>query len=499
MKIHQFLEHYGIQSNPFAVEDAQTDTVFKSGCIDTTYHPSWQKVYGDPQDPSTSIVFGEKGAGKTAMRLQIVDHIARYNSENPTQQIYVIEYDDFNPYLDRFREHQIGRSRRPDRTLKRWMLWDHMDAILMIGVTSLIDQILATRNSMATPGCDISDSSVAKLDQNQARDLLLLAACYDESTTETFKTRWSALRKKLGFWSLQSWAAFSLGVTTTIGVIAVFTTLMVGTQTPYFPWWVYLIAFIAGWMPWLIKAMRALWKAHRIYRNVKVSNHERIPLARTLMTFPMSDLSSQPLPMHPRTDDRYAMLTKFSGILRSLDVTGIIVIVDRVDEPHLINGSPELMKLLLWPMLDNKFLKQSGFGVKLLLPIELQQFIERENKEFYQRARLDKQNMIPSLQWTSEALYDVASARIQAVSNGSAPSVQDLFDESISKQRIFEAFRQLRVPRHLFKFLYRLLVAHCNNYTDQEPSYKISSQTFESTLAIYLREQDAFDRGLGAG
>ena len=102
MKIHQFLEHYGIQSNPFAVEDAQTDTVFKSGCIDTTYHPAWQKVFGDPQDPSTSIVFGEKGAGKTAMRLQIVDHIARYNRENPTQQVYVIEYDDFNPLLDRF-------------------------------------------------------------------------------------------------------------------------------------------------------------------------------------------------------------------------------------------------------------------------------------------------------------------------------------------------------------------------------------------------------------
>ncbi|MHC2070300.1 hypothetical protein ACYFX5_22735 [Bremerella sp. T1] len=499
MKIHQFLEHYGIQSNPFAVEDAQTDTVFKSGCIDTTYHPAWQKVFGDPQDPSTSIVFGEKGAGKTAMRLQIVDHIARYNRENPTQQVYVIEYDDFNPYLDRFREHQIGRSRRPDRTLKRWMLWDHMDAILMIGVTSLIDRILSTRNSMATPGCDISDSSVAKLDKNQARDLLLLAACYDESTTETFKSRWAALRKKLNVWSLQSWGAFSIGVVTSVVLVAVIASLLIGRGDLVGPWWLYLIAFIAGWMPWLIKATRAVWKAHRIYRNVKVSNHERIPLARTLMTFPMSELSSQPLPMHPRTDDRYAMLNKFNGILRSLDVTGIIVIVDRVDEPHLINGSPELMRLLLWPMLDNKFLKQSGIGVKLLLPIELQQFVERENKEFYQRARLDKQNMIPSLQWTSEALYDVASARVQAVSNGEAPSLQDMFDESISKQRIFEAFRQLRVPRHLFKFLYRLLVAHCNNYTDQDPSYKISSQTFESTLAVYLREQDAFDRGLGAG
>ena len=499
MKIHQFLEHYGIQSNPFAVEDAQTDTVFKSGCIDTTYHPAWQKVYGDPLEPSTSIVFGEKGAGKTAMRLQIVEHIAQHNRENPTQQVYVIEYDDFNPYLDRFREHQMGRARRPDRTLKRWMLWDHMDAILMIGVTSLIDRILGSRHSHATKGCQISDEAVAQLDSNEARDLLLLAACYDESTTETFKSRWSQLRKKLGVWSFAPWGAMTLGIGVSVAVVALVATLLIGGGELIGPWWLYLIALIAGWMPWLVKASRALWKAHRIYRSVKVSNHERIPLARTLMDFTMSDLASQPLPMHPRTDDRYAMLNKFSGILRSLNVNGIIVIVDRVDEPHLINGSPELMRLLLWPMLDNKFLKQSGIGVKLLLPIELQQFIERENKEFYQRARLDKQNMIPSLQWTSEALYDVASARINAVSNGESPSVQDLFDEGISKQRLFDAFRALRVPRHLFKFLYRLLVAHCNNHTDQDPSFKISSQTFESTLAVYLREQDAFDRGLGAG
>jgi hypothetical protein len=83
MKIHQFLEKYGIRSNPFAVEDAQTDSVFKTGCIDTTYHPVWQKVYGDPAEPSTSIVFGEKGAGKTAMRLQIVEHLARHNQDPP--------------------------------------------------------------------------------------------------------------------------------------------------------------------------------------------------------------------------------------------------------------------------------------------------------------------------------------------------------------------------------------------------------------------------------
>jgi hypothetical protein len=51
----------------------------------------------------------------------------------------------------------------------------------------------------------------------------------------------------------------------------------------------------------------------------------------------------------------------------------------------------------------------------------------------------------------------------------------------------------------LFKFLYRLLVAHCNAHTDDRPEWEISKETFEATLAVYTRDQDAVDRGLQAG
>ena len=48
MKIQQFLDHHGIAANPFADEDAQTDLVFKGACIRNTFHPTWDKIYGDP-------------------------------------------------------------------------------------------------------------------------------------------------------------------------------------------------------------------------------------------------------------------------------------------------------------------------------------------------------------------------------------------------------------------------------------------------------------------
>jgi len=77
MRVQQLLEHHGIAVNPFAEEDAQSDPVFKERCRDLTYHPAWDKVYGNPSDPATSIVFGEKGAGKTAMRMQMAGRMRK--------------------------------------------------------------------------------------------------------------------------------------------------------------------------------------------------------------------------------------------------------------------------------------------------------------------------------------------------------------------------------------------------------------------------------------
>src|SRR5262249_40304679 len=100
MKVQQLLTHHGIKENPFGQEDAQNDQVFKRHCLAATYHPAWDKIFGSPEDPATAVVFGEKGSGKTALRLQIVCQIGRYNQEHPDQRILVVEYDDFNPFLD---------------------------------------------------------------------------------------------------------------------------------------------------------------------------------------------------------------------------------------------------------------------------------------------------------------------------------------------------------------------------------------------------------------
>jgi hypothetical protein len=502
MKIQQFFEHHGVARNPFAEEDAQTDLVFKEHCIASTYHPTWDKIYGDPSEPSTSIVFGEKGAGKTAIRLQVARHLQQYNNDHAGQRLFVIHYDDFNPFLDRFRDKLSNRQRRrADRVLKEWKLWDHMDAILALGVTGLVDQTLQTRQISGFTEGEIDAGAFDRLDRHQARDLLLMAACYDQSTATTFKDRWQHLRKRLRFSTLSSYRNLAIGIGGTIAVLVLMIVLAVYGVTQAFSYfWVFLILIGGAWAPWLWQWWRCFRLARGILKQMRLSNRDAKSLRHVLMHFTWSELAAQPLPTKDSTDDRYEMLMKLQGILQSLGFRGMIVLVDRLDEPHLINGSAELMKALLWPMLDNKFLKHPGLGLKIMAPIELTRFIDREDRDFYQRARLDKQNMISAFEWTGEALYDVANARLEACAiDGATPRLREFIDPTISDRRILEALRSLRTPRHLFKFLYRLFVHHCNAHVDGEEAWTVAPESFESLLALYHRDQDAFDRGLGAG
>lgn len=487
MKVQAFLEHHGIVGNPFAEEDAQNDTVFKRTCLETTFHPAWDKIYGDPSDPSTAIVFGEKGSGKTALKLQMERQFARHAEQHPDAATFVVFYDDFNPFLDRFVS-RVGPGRPVEKVLAQWKLWDHMDAILTLATTQLVTRLIAPADGHRPH---------LKLTKPQARDLALLAACYDQSTAESFPARWRRIRRLAGYHAWRGLWPRTLGfLATALFAAAVGIGAARGSLDWLRLWWPWALLG-AAWLPAGIKRLRSTWQAFRIVRSMRSGNRTVGQLSRALARMPEVDLAGQPLPALARSDDRYELLAKLQGVLAAAGYPGMVVVVDRLDEPHLINGSAERMRLVIWPMLDNKFLKSPGLGFKLLLPLELYRFIEREDEQFNQRARLDKQNLVPSLEWSGETLYDIASTRVKAASVGNPPAtLAELFDESVDQRRLIDGLRSLRVPRQLFKFLYRLLVAHCHGHTDEQPVYRIPIERFERELALFRRDQDAFDRGL---
>ena len=98
-------------------------------------------------------MFGEKGAGKTAVRLQIARELDQHNRQHSAERVLVIHYDDFNPFLDRFRDRMGRRNAKTEKVLAQWKLWDHMDAILSLGVTGLVDQLLGARHPNGPTTC----------------------------------------------------------------------------------------------------------------------------------------------------------------------------------------------------------------------------------------------------------------------------------------------------------------------------------------------------------
>lgn len=494
MKIRDLLDHHGIIENPFSDEDAQTDLVFKGHCIATTYHPAWDKIYGSPNVPATAVVFGEKGSGKTALRMQMVKRLAEYNADHPDERVFVIRYDDFNPFLDQFRN-RFSRRRKPQRILGQWRIWDHMDAVLSLGVTQLVDRILRNERATHPAACDTKPLPIAKLTPGEQRDLLLLLTCYDQSTADSPIARFDMLRSTMKFPTWKRWWDVGLGALVTLIVFSVF--LYFGGWTQLFSFWPYLIS-LAGWAPRLWRLAKWQWRSVRIMWATRSLQHATSRLRKLFMRMHEPTLTDQPLPVGKSTDPRYALLGKFQRVLETLGFKGVIVVVDRADEPYVINGTPELMRLLVWPMLDNKLLKHPDVGFKMLLPSELGDFVEKEGREFHEHARLDKQNLVRSLDWTGQSLMDLANARLAACANeGRNPTLRDLFDDTISDQRLLDALAQLKVPRDLFKFMYRVLVTHVNAYPDDSPVWRIPNTTFESALALYQRDREAFERGQG--
>jgi hypothetical protein len=535
MKVQDFLQHYGIYRNPFYQEDAQEDPIFSdaAGNGGAVKHAAWDKIFGSASDPSSAVVFGEKGSGKTALRLQMTDSIRRHNRANPRNRAFLIEYDDFNPFLDTFT--------RGNGTLEKWELHDHIDAILSLGVRRVVEMVLRAASGRGGSDPDaVSPEAVRAMGRLTKRDLLLLTAMYDRSAAMPPSERFRMLRRRLHYYSASASKPMAIGIAITALLIALVAFLfywlpgMRKGPSAGVLLGIGLLAIAASWIPTFLSYLRAAGRAKTLRKYIRVLDAATPAAQHEWRSFAEADLADQPLEHLESTDSRYVLLEKFRGVLAALGFTSVIVLVDRVDEPHAINGRSESIHLLMRSIFDLKFLKHPGIGVKLLLPRELYAYVGRESPAFHERARLDKQNLIPNLEWTGEALYDLAAERLAACAkppaspagvaakgtaaampapvganhpNGPSeadlaavrPVLRQLFEESVTDTELTRMFDRLRTPRNLFKFLYQLLSTHAQKYTIDNPSWKIDRPTLETTFALYERGMDRSTSGMPVG
>jgi len=257
------------------------------------------------------------------------------------------------------------------------------------------------------------------------------------------------------------------------------------------------LALLVGWV-W---RQWGLWSLDRRVRGQLAAVPRRAGLVRrALADLRRVDLANQPWPRPGNQDSRYELTRRLLACGGPLGYSGMIVLVDRVDEPTLVQGRAEPMKGLVWPMLDNKFLQQQGVGVKLLLPIELRPLLMRESAEFFQQARLDKQHLVDRLTWSGVALYDLCTDRLRACYGGGADgrevSLATLFEGDVSPQNLAEALDQMRQPRDAFKFLYSVIQEHCQSVPEEQPRFQIPRLVLDSVRRYQSQRLQDLQRGL---
>jgi hypothetical protein len=511
MNLSQFFEHWSIVENPFRDEEARHDAIFaRMGITPTTHstrvegdkhgspalalprsqstHPDFEKILGDVAHPSTSIVFGEKGSGKTAIRLQLASKIKKHNAENPERKIFLIPYDDLNAALDRFNS-SLG-SKKDTNPFTSMRLVDHMDAILSIGTARIMNGLYPSGSD--APSASLGDQpgkQARKLPQSVRKDLLLLQSVYDSDDASGQRT--ASLRQvlKLPMGGVNPLLVMLLWIGW-VPSIALFLTARLLIELPE-AWMVMGTDILSGvlLLAWGILMVKVFLLdrlvinrvAGKLSKQLRMVNRPASGFLGSIRRLSRGVLSSGELPLDDSDEQRYAMLARLRRFIEHFGYTGVLIIIDRVDEPTLINGDPDKMRSVIWPLMNNKFLQLERVGIKMLLPIELRHALFKESSAFFQEARLDKQNMIERLSWTGAMLYDLCNARLGVCRPASADPVSliDLFDEDVARSDLVEALNNMQQPRDAFKFMYRVFNEHCASVTAEDGRWKIARHTLD--------------------
>lgn len=518
MNIASFFAHHRLAENPFSAEEARLDPVFSRITDDLPRHPDFGKVLGSLDQPSTAIVFGEKGSGKTAIRLLLEQEIEKHNQAKPDGRILLVPYDELNPILDRLlRRHK----QNADRVLKQLHLADHQDAILSIAVSRLVSAIVGRSGTDDVP-LELTEAQrkqIKSLPLDRRVDLAILAALYDHPGSSEFTSRFVSLRSKLGLGWRMPLAVIRHAATVFTLIAAGFGIAQYAMTDP--PWWVMVVLGLTmalallGWGYWIWRHVSVWTLTRKLHKAMPAIDRHVQSLRLALCDFSPSRLDAQPFPLpalegEPESDARYQLTRRFIDIIQPLGYTGIVVLIDRVDEPTMIAGDADKMRSLTWPMFDNKFLKQNHVGLKLLLPVELRYLLDKETAQFFQEARLDKQNMVDRLSWSGATLYDLCVARLNACrikvdgdddgsseDSGLTPlKLTDLFADDVSQELLVDALDQMHQPRDAFKFIYAVIQEHCRMVPEDQAVHRIPKLTLEAVRRSQAQRVQELYRGL---
>ena len=488
-------QYWGLKEDAFACEDADKDLIL-SAVDPAAVHSGFDRIFGNPKVPAPGIAFGEKGSGKSGLRLMMRRWIERHNKRSADERVFCIEYIDFDSGIENVQQllHPRGGEKAARKVLEQWEISDHLDSILSLGVTQLVDDLTESGESPtdATP--------------KQRTDLLLLTSLYYNSPKRSVTEAVRAMRGLLKLGNVRSgglWTAriIASAVAIAVGLLPHF--VDAEGLGPTGLWHAIGGAGLAAiWLWTLLGWITINSTSSRAARSVRVLPRDPALVRSVLLGVKPKDRKDYVMPVAVDAATRYEMLDHFLGILRRVGYTGCYVLMDRIDEPSLLSGSDDRMRSFLEKILDIKLLQYPGLALKLFLPIEMETIYRNASPEELKRMRLDKSNLIPELKWTGQELYEISNQRLRAClePDSKIKDLSDLFAEDVDMAHLRDTLHALGTPRYTFGFLSALFLEHVrelpNELAGDDPRWKCPLAHFDVVRAAWIDRTGVLRRSL---
>jgi hypothetical protein len=432
MEIKEWLQVWQFEHNPFVIFDADRDPYLQTAMVENT---SLRSVLLHIERPSPYVIFAIRGAGKSSMRIDTERYLNQYRDK-----VLVISYVEFNELLAEVSrprrlplEYASNKSaltrifkRKKEEALSRESritLDDHLDYILKLGIEKLYSAI-----------CEAQKEDMLKDNREIAEKFILLTALYFAPNDLSSKV--TALRRLMEIAGYKKRSNF-------------------------------------------FAKKQAKFLAGEIYRNIR-----GVPVSLDGTFKIIQEIGPGLFEFHgiPRTtENRFTLLKSFMELVRYFGLSGVYLLVDRVDEPTSIKGDPEKMRELVTPILDDQLFQIDHLGIILFLPYEL-----HDLKKYY---RSDRIKTISSINWSPDNMIRLIEKRMNVGRKPGSPPLHlaDIFEESGESKAQF-IVRQL-TPRNAFRLLSIIIEEHCQTVIY---GVKISTEVYESAVQRYLIEKEGY-------
>ena len=432
MEIKEWLQVWQFEHNPFVIFDADRDPYLQTAMVENT---SLRSVLLHIERPSPYVIFAIRCAGKSSMRIDTERYLNEYRDK-----VLTIAYTEFNELLAEVArprqlpmEYSMNKSiltrvikHKKEETLARASkitLDDHLDYILKLGIEALYHSIR-----------EDGKEEMLKDNREIAEKFILLTALYFAPNDLSSKV--SVLRRLLDITGSKRGSGFMAK-----------------------------------------KHSKSL--SAEIFRNIR-----GVPVSLDGMFKIIQEIGPGLFEFHgiPRTtENRFTLLKSFMELVRYFGLSGVYLLVDRVDEPTSIKGDPEKMRELVTPILDDQLFQIDHLGIILFLPYEL-----HDLKKYY---RSDRIKTISSINWSPDNMIRLIEKRMNVARKPGSPPIQlaDIFEDAGESKAQF-IVRQL-TPRNAFRLLSIIIEEHCQTVIY---GVKISTEVYESAVQRYLIEKEGY-------